>query len=67
MIVETEVALKACPFCGEPGILRTNNDASTKGGSHAQYWVKCSTNGCGASPCASPTQEDAVDRWNHRA
>jgi Lar family restriction alleviation protein len=64
MIVETEVTLEACPFCGQPGILKINNDGRKGGG---QYWVKCSTNGCGASPASAPTIEQAIERWNTRA
>jgi len=64
MIVETEAILDACPFCGQPGILRSNNDGKI---SSPQFWVKCATQGCGASPAARPSDTEAIERWNRRA
>lgn len=55
----TEVALKACPFCGSTNLEHGKTDAS------GLFWWAVTCLGCGASVEAS-VEGVEVDRWNTR-
>lgn len=64
-VVEVEVVLRACPFCGASGIIKSERDWPGK--QKISYWVKCSNaEDCAVSPKAAVTVEAAAESWNRR-
>lgn len=58
-----EVVLKDCPFCGSNYDQPELEEAQNVAGKH--FWVECKY--CGCRGQGGPSQEDAVNKWNHRA
>ena len=59
MITEKEQELKPCPFCGSTHIVVVDDD------DERYPYVQCCD--CNTSTDVSPTKEEAVEWWNHRA
>jgi Lar family restriction alleviation protein len=55
-----EIALKPCPFCGNPGAICVLEDEP---GSPASFWVNCS---CGVETPERRTEDEAIALWNTR-
>jgi len=61
-VVETEITLKSCPFCGSEAFLKSDHQMSGQ----YHFWVKCSNPKCGVSPSCSKTEKAATGAWNDR-
>lgn len=57
-----DVKLKACPFCGEPAVMRSYN-----GGYSQFFWAKCQNFDCRVTTMAQDDPDKAANLWNQRA